>query len=146
MIRTAVVSSAIDAARITAEVSNPNHGAISVFLGTVRNTNDGRTVEGIEYTAYTAMAECELEKIATEASQRFSIGSLVVEHRIGFLRLGEVSVAIAAADAHRAPAADCSRFVIEQIKKRVPIWKLEHYSDGTREWVDPTALPSVATV
>jgi molybdopterin synthase catalytic subunit len=139
MIRTAIVARAIDAARITAEVSSDDYGATAIFLGTVRNTNAGRPVEGIEYTAYTAMAERELDKIANEAAERFSIGSLVVEHRIGFLRLGEVSVAIAASHAHRDRAMDCSRFVIDQIKERVPIWKLEHYSDGTREWVDPTA-------
>jgi molybdopterin synthase catalytic subunit len=143
MIRTAVVAQTIDPARIAAEVSSDDYGAISIFLGTVRNKNGGRPVDGIEYTAYNAMAERELDKIAKEAADRFSIGSLVVEHRIGFLRLGEVSVAIAAAHAHRDRAMDCSRFVIEQIKERVPIWKLEHYSDGTREWVDPTAQVKV---
>ena len=143
MIRTAILSQPIDPARITAEVANVTAGAVSVFLGTVRNTNDGREVDGIEYTAYTAMAERELQQIALEAGDRFGILELVVEHRTGFLRLGEVSVVIASAHSHRNPAIDCTRFVIEQIKARVPIWKLEHYSDGTREWIDPTAQQSV---
>ena len=140
MIRTAIVARAIDVSQITAEIAHADYGAVSVFLGTVRNTNEGRAVDGIEYTAYTAMAELELETIAAEAAERFGVGALVVEHRVGFLRLGEVSVAIAAAHVHRGPAMECSRFVIEQIKQRVPIWKLEHYADGTREWVGAGAV------
>ena len=146
MIRTAIVSQAIDTQRITAEVSLADFGAVSLFLGTVRNTSEGQAVEGIEYTAYTAMAESELAAIAREAAAKFSIGALVVEHRIGLLPLGEVSIAIASAHAHREPAMECTRFVIEQVKKRVPIWKLEHYADGTREWVDPTAHRQAATL
>jgi molybdopterin synthase catalytic subunit len=92
------------------------------------------------------MAESELATIAAEAAERFGAGALVVEHRVGYLSLGEVSVAIAAAHAHRKPAMECSQFVIEQIKQRVPIWKLEHYADGTREWVDPTAPRNAARV
>ena len=146
MIRTAIVTQAIDPGGITREVSSAGCGAVSVFLGTVRITSEGRPVEGIEYTAYAAMAEAELAKIAAEAAAEFSIDALVVEHRTGFLRLGEVSVGIATAHAHRNPAMDCTRFVIEQIKKRVPIWKLEHYADGSREWVDPTSQRSAAMV
>jgi molybdopterin synthase catalytic subunit len=146
MIRTAIVAEPIDPNRVIAEVSSGDHGAISIFLGTVRNTNDGRDVEGIEYTAYAAMAETELRKIAVEAADRFDIGSLVVEHRIGFLAVGAVSIAIAAGAARRRPASNATQYMIEQIKKRVPIWKLEHYVDGTREWVDPTAPRNQAAV
>ena len=110
-----------------------------MFAGTVRDTNDGRSVTAIDYSAYTSMAESELESILAEAQDRFGVMGIVVEHRVGTLALGDVSVAIVAAHAHRAPALDCTRFVIEEIKKRVPIWKREHYADGTREWVDPTA-------
>lgn len=138
MSRSALVERAIDPSSLIVEVSGTGFGAVSLFLGTVRETNDGRPVEGIDYTAYVAMAEAELARIVGEAEERFGVTSLVVEHRIGTLSLGEVSVAIAAAHAHRAQALDAVRHVIEEIKKRVPIWKLEHYADGSREWVDPT--------
>jgi molybdopterin synthase catalytic subunit len=84
------------------------------------------------------MAERELRDIAREACERFGSGDIVIEHRIGVLELGDASVAIAVAHPHRGEAYEASRYVIEQLKRRVPIWKLEHYVDGTREWVDPT--------
>ena len=139
MSRSALVDRPIDPSSLIAEVSGTGFGAISLFLGTVRETSDGREVQGIDYTAYTAMAEAELARIVAETTKRFGVTSLVVEHRTGTLSLGDVSVGIAAAHAHRAEAHDAVRHVIEEIKKRVPIWKLEHYADGTREWVDPTA-------
>jgi len=138
MRRASILTSEIDPASLINEVSSPQHGAISVFLGTVREVNEGRSVSAIEYSAYKPMASAELERILDEAEAKFGVAALVVEHRIGLLSLGDVSVAIAAAHAHRAPALDCTRYVIEEIKKRVPIWKKEHYADGTREWVDPT--------
>jgi molybdopterin synthase catalytic subunit len=144
MIRAAIVTRPIDAAVLIAEVSSDAHGATSLFLGTVRDINDGRAVTGMEYTAYDAMASRELAKIAVEAAEKFDDVALVVEHRTGTLALGEVSVAIAAAHAHRAHALDATRFVIEQLKKRVPIWKREHYVDGTREWIDPSASRSAS--
>jgi molybdopterin synthase catalytic subunit len=139
MRRSAIVTRAIDPAALMAEVQSTEFGAISVFAGTVRATNDGRSVTAIDYSAYTSMAESELESILAEAQDRFGVMGIEVEHRVGALALGDVSVAIVAAHAHRAPALDCTRFVIEEIKKRVPIWKREHYADGAREWVDPTA-------
>ena len=139
MRRSAIVTREIDPAALMAEVQSTEFGAISLFAGTVRDTNDGRSVTAIDYSAYTSMAESELERILAEAQDRFGVMAIVVEHRVGGLALGDVSVAIVAAHVHRAPALDCTRFVIEEIKKRVPIWKREHYADGAREWVDPTA-------
>lgn len=139
MRRSAIVTREIDPAALMAEVQSTQCGAISVFAGTVRDTYDGRGVTAIDYSAYTSMAESELERILAEAHDRFGVMAIVVEHRVGALALGDVSVAIVAAHVHRAPALDCTRFVIEEIKKRVPIWKREHYADGAREWVDPTA-------
>lgn len=138
MRRVEIVTREIAPAALIAEVQSGEFGAISLFVGTVRDTNEGRSVTAIDYSAYASMAESELEKIGAEAEDRFGVKALVVEHRVGGLALGDVSVAIAAAHAHRAPALDCTRFVIDEIKKRVPIWKLEHYADGAREWVDPT--------
>jgi molybdopterin synthase catalytic subunit len=144
MIRTAMVTRPIDASALIAEVATDANGATSLFLGTVRNVNDGRAVTGMEYTAYDAMAAREIEKIAREAAGKFGDATVVVEHRTGTLALGDVSVAIAAAHPHRAHALDATRYVIEQLKQRVPVWKREHYADGTREWVDPTAHASGA--
>ena len=133
--RIALVDRAIDVAALIAEVNDHSCGASAMFLGHVRNINDGRAVTGIEYSAYRSMAEREMGAIAREAHERFGVSRLVVEHRLGALGLGDVSVAVVAAHPHRAPALDATRFVIEQLKRRVPIWKLEHYADGTREWV-----------
>ena len=146
MKRSSIISREIDPAALINEVGSPQCGAISVFIGTVRDVNDGRSVSSMEYSAYTSMAESELARILDEAEERFGVSALVVEHRIGLLGLGDVSVAIAAAHQHRAPALDCTRYVIEEIKKRVPIWKMERYADGTREWVDPTRAAEVSSV
>ena len=145
MKRATITSRAIDPTVLVAEVQANEFGAVSMFVGTVRDTNDGRSVTALDYSAYTAMAESELSEILNEAEARFGVTTIAVEHRIGALVLGDVSVAIACAHAHRAPALDCTRFVIEEIKKRVPIWKQEHYVDGTREWVDPTPASGAAT-
>jgi molybdopterin synthase catalytic subunit len=143
--RTALVTHTIDAAALLAEVASPAHGATSLFLGTVRDVHDGRAVTGMDYTAYEAMARTELERIGAEAASRFDTPALVIEHRIGSLNLVEVSVAVAVAHAHRAAALDATRWVIEELKRRVPIWKREHYADGTRAWVDPTLPRAGAT-
>ena len=137
--RTAIVARPIDAPALLREIASEEHGATSLFLGTVRDVNEGRVVIGIEYAAYESMAAAELERIAREAVDRFGTRALVVEHRTGELGLGDVSVAIAVAHAHRSPSLDATRYVIEQLKQRVPIWKRERYADGTREWIDPTA-------
>lgn len=132
----------IDAAALLSEVTAPECGATALFLGTVRNSNDGRAVDGIEYSAYDVMATAEMERIVAEAGQRFPGVSTALVHRIGNLAIGDVSVAIAGAHAHRQPALDAVRYVIEELKRRVPIWKREHYVDGTTEWVDPTRTAS----
>jgi molybdopterin synthase catalytic subunit len=138
MRRATIVNREINPTAIMAEIQSSEFGAISLFLGTVRETSEGRHVTGIEYSAYTAMAESELQQILAQAEASFGVTAIVVEHRVGTLALGDVSVAIASAHAHRVPAIECTRFVIEEIKRRVPIWKLEYYEDGSREWVDPT--------
>jgi len=142
MSRSAIVARPIDPGALFTEVSSIGCGAVSLFFGTVRDTSDGQGVTGIDYTAYAAMAEAELGRIVAEAVQRFTGLSVVVEHRVGMLGLGEISVGIAAAHQHRAPALDAVRYVIEEVKKRVPVWKLEHYTGGTRSWVDPTSRHS----
>lgn len=144
--RSALVHHAIHVAAITAEVARTANGATLLFIGTVRDVNDGRGVTGIEYSAYESMAERELADIVREAAREFGTEDIVVEHRLGTLELGDASIAIAVAHPHRGPAYDASRYVIEQIKRRVPIWKREHYVDGTREWVGASsdARPAIS--
>ena len=125
----------IDSAEMIRAVSKPANGAVLLFLGAVRQVNDGRGVTGIDYEAYESMAQRELEAIVSEASARFATADIAVQHRLGELGVEDVSVAIAVAHAHRDEAYRASRFVIEELKRRVPIWKLELYADGTREWV-----------
>lgn len=133
-----LVDGPIDPAELLRDVSGEGHGATVLFLGTVRNSHDGRPVDGIDYSAYDAMAVAEIDRIVAEAAERFPGVVVAVKHRTGSLRVGEISVAIACGHAHRGPALDANRYAIEQLKRRVPIWKREHYLDGTSEWVDPT--------
>ncbi|HSJ63787.1 MAG TPA: molybdenum cofactor biosynthesis protein MoaE [Gemmatimonadaceae bacterium] len=133
--RAAITSAPIDAPALLREVAQPANGAAVLFLGTVREQNEGRAVTGIDYAAYERMAELELEKIVREACDQFGTEHVVAEHRIGHLDVGEASVAIAAAHPHRARAFEAARWVIEEVKIRLPVWKREEYVDGTREWV-----------
>ena len=137
-VRAAVVTEPIDTTAVLREVESPAHGASILFVGTVRDVNDGKPVHGMDYTAYVAMAEREMAAIVREAAEKFSGSFVVIVHRIGDLAIGEASVAIATSHAHRDEAYSASRYAIEQLKARVPIWKREHYADGSREWVDPT--------
>lgn len=137
--RVAIVEAPIDIQALTCHVQDRGIGAVSIFLGTVRDVNDGKDVSGIDYEAYHPMAERELRAIACEVCDRFPGLRLAIEHRVGTLSVGDVSVAIATAHARRAPALAAAKEVIDALKRRVPIWKREHYVDGARRWVDPTA-------
>jgi molybdopterin synthase catalytic subunit len=134
-----LVERPIDPAALLRVVADPAAGATTLFLGTVRNADDGRPVTGIDYHAYAGMAVAELGTILREASDQFGTCGIRAEHRIGYLTVGEISVAIAVSHARRAPALAAAHYVIDEIKRRVPIWKREHYADGTRQWVDPSA-------
>ena len=137
--RTAIVDRPIDPCALVSEVASHSNGATVLFVGTVRDVNEGEEVTALDYSAYGAMAERELRDIVAEALQRWAGTAVVVEHRGGSLELGDISVAIAAAHAHRAEAFDAARYVIEELKKRLPVWKREHYADGSAEWVEANA-------
>ncbi|MES2521137.1 MAG: molybdenum cofactor biosynthesis protein MoaE [Gemmatimonadota bacterium] len=139
VVHVAVVHDPIGTAELIARVQHAGIGAVSLFLGTVRDLNDGRAVSGMEYEAYMGMADSELRAIAGEPCASDPGLVVAVEHRVGTLAIGDVSVAIACAHAHRAPAMDAARYIIDELKRRVPIWKQEHYLDGERVWIDPTA-------
>jgi molybdopterin synthase catalytic subunit len=136
--RHAIVTAPIDLGALVTEVQAPANGAQALFVGTVREHNDGRAVTGIDYAAYDEMAALELGRIVREAVARFGTTDIAVEHRVGTLVVGEASVAVAVGHPRRAPAMDAMRYVIEELKKRVPIWKREHYADGSRAWVEAT--------
>ncbi|HEY0018214.1 MAG TPA: molybdenum cofactor biosynthesis protein MoaE [Longimicrobium sp.] len=130
-----VTTDPIDPARMLGGALTPADGAALLFWGVVRQENDGRAVSQLEYSAYGPMAQREMLRIADEARERFGTGAIHVVHRVGRLEIGEASVAIAVASPHRAEAYEASRYVIEQLKQRVPVWKREGYVDGQTEWV-----------
>ena len=136
MSRSGIVASPIDVGAIVNEVRDARTGAVATFLGTVRDSSHSRTVTGLEYSAYTEMATREMEAIVREATAIAPGVQVVAVHRVGDLTVGDVCVMIAVGHAHRGPAFDACRYVIEAIKKRVPIWKREHYADGSAEWVN----------
>ena len=142
----AIIDRPIDITQVMAQVEDAGVGAISLFIGTVREHNEGRAVTGIDYEAYQPMAEHELRRIAEETCAASDGLRVAVVHRVGTLKVGEASVVIATAHARRAPAMLGAQRVIEVLKQRVPIWKREHYVDGDRRWVDPTAVASSAAV
>ena len=140
MNRVAIVHAAIDPAQVLALVGAAGDGAVLLFLGTVRDQADGRRVDGLRYEAYQEMAEAVLSAIADEAARQIGSDRIAVVHRVGDLAIGEVSVAIAVSSPHRAEAYQASRYVIEEIKKRLPVWKLEQYVDGESAWVPGRTL------
>ncbi len=119
----------------------PTDGAVCVFVGVVRDHNDGRAVLHLEYEAYEEMALSEMERIASEVRGRWPIGHLRIVHRLGRLEIGEASVAVAVASPHRAQAFEACRYAIDTLKKTAPIWKKEFYADGA-VWLDARAAPS----
>ena len=128
---------------LLAEVAAPHCGGTCVFLGTVRDAPSDGGVTGIEYSAYEAMAVAEFDRVLAEVRRRWPDARLAVRHRLGLVPTEEASIAIAAAAPHRAEAFEACRYVIEQVKKRLPIWKKELRADGTALWVDPEGRPAV---
>ena len=132
-----ITTDPLDTTALIAQVSAPAHGAVLVFLGTVRAENEGKAVTGIAYDAYVEMAERVLAEILAEAARSADdVCDVAAAHRIGALGVGDASVAIAVGTPHRATAYDVSRFIIEQIKEKLPVWKRESYAGGGAEWLD----------
>ena len=130
--------------RLLAEVSAPERGGTCVFLGTVRNGPKEQGVTAIEYSAYEAMVEAEFGRLLADAGQRWPDTRISVRHRLGVIPSGDASIAIAAAAPHRAEAFEACRFVIEEVKRRIPVWKKELRVDGTETWVDPSGRPTTS--
>jgi molybdopterin synthase catalytic subunit len=125
-----VLEAPLDVVQATAAVSAPDIGGIDLFLGAVRNHNDGRAVTLLEYHAYVSMAEKEMARIAEEIAKEIPGVRLAALHRIGSLAVGDLAVVCAAGAPHRGEAFKACRALIDRIKQRVPIWKREHGPDG----------------
>jgi len=132
-----IVREPIRAAELIAAVKSPADGAVCVFDGIVRNNSKGRETKYLEYEAYELMALRVMRDLLAEARCRFAVGRIALAHRLGRLEIGETSVLIAVSAPHRAAAFDACRFVIETLKRSVPIWKREYSSDGA-VWVEGT--------
>jgi molybdopterin synthase catalytic subunit len=130
---------AIDYYRLTESVRGGHYGAVVTFLGTVRDLTGQRVTTSLDYEAYPEMAERKMAEIEADTRTRWPVGEIVLEHRLGHLEVGDISVAVAVSCPHRAQAFEACRYAIDRLKELVPIWKKENWSDGTTEWVHPGA-------
>lgn len=119
------------------KVRNRASGAVVLFLGTVREMSEGRSVGSLDYEAYPPMAEKELAAIVAQSKQTWPLERAGVIHRYGHLELGDIAVAVVTASAHRAEAFAAAQWIMDTIKQSVPIWKRENWSDGSADWVHP---------
>ncbi|MGI9101680.1 MAG: molybdenum cofactor biosynthesis protein [Terriglobales bacterium] len=138
--RVEITRSRLDVAAIAARIRRPEDGAIAVFEGIVRNNSRGRRTLYLDYEAYEGMARKQLEALAAQALQKFQVRELAIAHRLGRLEIGETSVAIVVASGHRGAAFDACRWLIDSLKKTVPIWKKEYFEDGA-VWADGEPFP-----
>lgn len=135
-----VSKSPLDVNAACAAVSDLAHGAIDLFVGTVRNNHQGRDVTGITYDVHETLAIAAFMEICREAQQKWPGTRYYLAHYQGYLDVGGISVLIAASSPHRAEAFDSCRYVIEEIKKRAPVWKKEHYIGGESGWLPGHSL------
>jgi molybdopterin converting factor subunit 1 len=136
-----IVREAIDPRRVVASLKRGEDGAALVFEGIVRNQTRGRKTLYLDYEAYEEMALQQMESLANQALRQFQIRDAALVHRLGRLEIGETSVLIAVASAHRAAAFDACRWLIDTLKRTVPIWKKEHFEDGA-VWADGEPFPA----
>jgi molybdopterin synthase catalytic subunit len=135
-----IVRTPIETGQVLNSIKRPEDGAAIVFEGIVRNNTRGRKTLFLDYEAYEEMALKKMEALASEALQRYKIRDVAIVHRLGRLEIGETSVLIAVASAHRAPAYEASRWLIDTLKTTVPIWKKEYFEDGA-VWADGEPYP-----
>ncbi len=125
---------ALDLAKLCDFVMSETCGAINSFVGTVRSQSEGRAVLKMEYHGYPEMAEKVLASIIAKAYEQWAIEKVAVQHRLGTLELKEASIMIVVSSPHRKEAFEACRFIIEEIKKELPVWKKEHFADNKKEW------------
>jgi molybdopterin synthase catalytic subunit len=129
--------------RLLAIVADAAHGAQTLFLGVVRNSHEGRTVSAVTYEAFKPLARKVLLEIAREAEVKWK-AHMAIAHRLGHIQVGETSLAIAASSPHRAEAFAACRYAVEEIKRRLPIWKKEYYEGGKSRWLDGCSLEIIS--
>ena len=132
---------AIDSAILARELAHTSVGACVTFEGRVRDHNENRSVVRLDYRAYAPLAQTEGERILAETLEKFAILDVCCVHRVGSLALGDLAVWAGASAAHRDAAFAACRYVIDEVKRRVPIWKNEHYADGQSGWLHPDNTP-----
>ncbi len=140
MTRAAIMREPIDTAKVLAGIKHPEDGAAIVFEGIVRNNTRGRQTLYLDYEAYEEMALKQMEDLAGEALVQFQVREVAIVHRLGRLEIGDTSVLIVVASAHRGPAFEASRWLIDTLKRKVPIWKKEYFVDGA-VWADGEPFP-----
>ena len=131
-----VTDQAIDVDGLQRRLESEEAGAYAAFQGWVRNHNDGRDVVALEYEAYGPIAVSEGERVLSEALQRFNLLKVAAAHRVGRLDIGDCAVWVGVSAAHRGDAFDGCRYVIDELKSRLPIWKKEHYAGGDSGWIN----------
>jgi molybdopterin synthase catalytic subunit/molybdopterin converting factor small subunit len=136
----AIVRERIDTQYLLDKIKQPEDGAVVVFEGVVRNNSRGRGTLYLDYEAYEPMALKQMEDLAQRALANFKIRDVSITHRVGRLKIGEISVAIVVASAHRGPAFEACRWIIDTLKRTVPIWKKEYFEDGA-VWADGEPFP-----
>jgi molybdopterin synthase catalytic subunit len=136
-----IVREAIKTGPVLSAIKQPEDGAVATFHGIVRNNSRGRRTLYLDYTAYERMALAKMEQLACEALSRFAVRNVRLVHRLGRLQIGDTSVYIAVAAAHRAAAFDACRWLIDSLKTTVPIWKKEYFHDGA-VWADGEPFPA----
>lgn len=136
-----LVRNPIDPAAILQSVTGPQAGAAVLFLGTTRELTGGRRTLWLDYDGHPEMALSELRKLEEEARRRWPLVGCAIVHRLGRVDLAEASVAIAVSSPHRADAFAAGQWLIDTLKEVVPIWKQEHWEDGSTEWVHPGTEP-----
>ncbi len=127
---------ALDVQALRSELADPSCGGFAAFEGWVRNHHEGQQVSRLEYEAFVPLAMREGERVIDEAHERFGLNNMICVHRLGKLELGEVAVWVGAAGAHRDEAFRACRYIIDEVKHRLPIWKKEHYLSGDSGWVN----------
>lgn len=131
-----IYDKAIDVRLLSREMQGSECGALVTFEGWVRNHNEGKAVSGLSYETYDALCIREAAKIMAESDAQWELSKVLCVHRKGDLAIGDIAVWIGVTAVHRGQAFDCCEFMIDQIKLRLPIWKLEHYVHGERQWVN----------
>lgn len=146
MTRFRIAEAPFDIAPLRERLLHERAGAFAAFEGWVRDHNEGRPVHGLRYEAYVQLAQTEGERIMDEALATFGVIDACCVHRIGELAIGDLAVWVGASAAHRGAAFDACRWIIDEVKARVPIWKHERYADGDAGWLHPRQTdPSVST-